>query len=135
MGQTLSVRFHGEMENGYFTGYELLHGSKGIADRGPWKGEDQGDVQMRGTATVVNDSNGTRTITYDLTFTWNDIVDPNPTYGGDTFMSSLLHAVGNPRDYKVKISWGAKPVVNVCPTKQLGQPSSVSGTHWPYDHQ
>ncbi len=64
-----SMRFHGEAcgrgaHGGYSTGYELLNGSKGIAKRGRFAGEDIGDTQVHGTATVSCNRLGRKVIHY-----------------------------------------------------------------------
>ena len=122
----VSIRFPGEMENGYATGYQLLHGSKGIANRGKWKGQDQGDVQMVGYATVVKKPDGKVEIRYGLNTTWNDIIDPNPKYRADTILSVILHIFYSPQDYKIKIRWSSGTNVEVNGT-------NVTGKGWPFD--
>jgi len=122
----VNIRFHGEIENGYKTGYELLHGSKGKADRGEWKDEDQGDVQMVGYATVDKKPDGKTEIRYGLNTTWNDIIDPNPKYILDTIASAAMHIVYSPRDYKIKIRWFSGANVEIDGT-------TVTGRGWPFD--
>jgi hypothetical protein len=121
-----AIRFHGNIENGYGTGYQLLHGSKAVPDRGEWLGEDQGDVQMVGTATRECRRDGKTGFIYTIRTTWNDIIDPNPRYVLDTILSVALHAVYHPRDYKIKITWESTAHVVV-------DNGIVTGTGWPYD--
>lgn len=125
----VSIQFHGQMENGYGTGYELLHGSKGVAIRGKWKGEDQGDVQMVGYAEVTKKADGTLLIRYGLNTTWNDIIDPNTTEYpiGDGIRSIALQTIYSPADYKIKIRWFSGTDVEIRGNRV------VKGKGWPYD--
>ncbi|MBO6524847.1 MAG: hypothetical protein JJ971_13530 [Balneolaceae bacterium] len=76
-----------EIENGYTTGYEMLHGPHSF--------------ELSGTATVLEDGN----IRYDLTATWNDVIDPNLTYHSDKVLADFLTKYYTPQDYKVSITW------------------------------
>jgi hypothetical protein len=89
---------HAEIENGYGTGYEMLHGTN----------RDVGDFQIAGNA----DYQGNRVV-YNLTFTWNDKIDPNFTYGGDKTASDLLHKFYDPKDYDIHITWTETYIVNL----------------------
>ncbi len=82
----VSFRFKPQIQNGYTTGYEMLHGPH--------------DFYLAGTATLLE--NG---INYSLQATWYDIIDPNPTYGGDVFLAGILEGLYNPMDYEVTIIW------------------------------
>jgi RHS repeat-associated protein len=129
--QNVDLEFHGEVgqpEGGYYNGYDLLHGSKGVVTRGPWKGENLHDVTMKGTATVKDQGDGTFVITYHLTNVWNDIVDPNPKYANDTWLASVCHKFMSPKDYKLKITWVSEATVIVRPSA-----NTVKGSGWPYD--
>ena len=86
----VNLRFHAEIENGYFTGYEMLHGTHSAL----------GDFEINGIAIMQNNL-----ITYQVQMTWHDIIDPNPTYGSDRISATFLNAVGNPKDYEIHISW------------------------------
>ena len=46
-----------------------------------------------------------RSIHYSVTMTWNDIIDPNPRYLLDTVAAGIDHALYNPKDYVIRISW------------------------------
>lgn len=84
------MRFHNEIENGYNTGYQMLHGTHSIA----------GNFEIQGNATVLED----KTV-YNLRLTWHDIIDPNATYPEDSTLAYLLYILYDPRDYSVHISW------------------------------
>ncbi|HXB45388.1 MAG TPA: hypothetical protein VNV85_15085 [Puia sp.] len=66
------MTFHAQIENGYLTGYEMLHGTKGTV----------GDFHVEGTATLKDDR-----VIYDITAIWNDIKNPNPIYKDDIVYS------------------------------------------------
>ncbi|ABQ05691.1 DUF6443 domain-containing protein [Flavobacterium johnsoniae] len=87
--------FHAEIENGYFTGYEMLHGSN----------KKVGDTQMKGT---VEYNSKTSQFDFNVQIIWNDKIDPNKNYGDDIMMSNLLNVFYSPKDYNVKIKWNDK---------------------------
>jgi hypothetical protein len=99
------TRFHAEFEeNGYTTGYGLLHGTN----------RNVGDFEIVGLANVTQDS-WEKKVYYNLTFEWNDIQDPNKKYPGDIVLAALARAlIGpliRPKDYVIRIQWSAKPSV------------------------
>ena len=94
----IDFTMHAEIENGYNTGYEMLHGTDRTV----------GDFHLGGTATY----NGSQVV-YNLTLTWNDRIDPNHTYSEDTQLSNILHTMYNPKDYVVHISWSDVYVVKL----------------------
>ena len=65
--------------------------------------EQPGDFTMTGTATHNADK-----VTYNLTLTWNDVIDPNHSYSNDTILANLLQTFYSPKDYEVHLSWDAK---------------------------
>ena len=67
----VDITFSAEIENGYRSGYELLHGTNSTV----------GDFTIKGAAHVTNHADGSRTVEYDVKFTWNDVIDPNPNQG------------------------------------------------------
>jgi hypothetical protein len=82
------------IENGEdIIGYQYLHGTNA----------DAGGFTIVGTVSKNNDGD----TTYDITYTWNDIIDPNLIYDSDKskvgFAQSLPFA--QCRDYIIKISW------------------------------
>ncbi len=88
-------RFHAEIENGYRSGYQMLHGTNSSV----------GDFVIMGFATVEYNPEGHKIITYDIRETWNDIIDPNTTYWMDVALSMSLEWFYTPKDYVVEISW------------------------------
>jgi len=97
-GGAFSYSGFAEIENGYFTGYEMLHGTHAGV----------GGFTMNGTATVVDAS----TVKYKLTIAWHDVIDPNPIYSTDVSSSNFLELFYNPQDYEVHIRWKDKITVN-----------------------
>ncbi len=87
----VNFQFHAEIENGYLTGYEMLHGTV----------TPLGDFQINGTAKFINSNQ----IQYSLSLTWNDVIDPNATYDTDTKLSKVLNFFYSPKDYEVHINW------------------------------
>jgi hypothetical protein len=78
-------------DNDYTTGYGLLHGT----DRTVGGFEIWGDV-------TVNDG----VVSYDLLFTWHDIIDPNPNEDfRDGIYGPILKTFTNAKDYNIHISW------------------------------
>ena len=64
---TINENFHAVIENGYTTGYEYLHGTNGGLD-------------IRGDISAIESTYGSYRkieLIYDVTMTWNDIIDPN----------------------------------------------------------
>lgn len=121
-----NTSFHGEVgrtaptgddiSGGYFTGYEILHGSKKTV----------GDVQMMGKVTVVRSPQplgadaSVYTVSYtNLEFVWNDIINPNEQYGADKVSAFLARwenaSTGRPtpKDYTVHIQWKSKEPVGL----------------------
>lgn len=114
--------FHGEVgrishtgkaiSGGYFTGYQILHGSV--------KNARLNDVQIDARFTAVRspDSQTVYNVTYsDLHFTWDDLIDVNRSYGMDSILAKYArwekdYTTGgaHPQDYAVHIKWTADPV-------------------------
>jgi len=85
---TIIGRMHGEThDNGYLTGYQMLHGSNATV----------GDLEYFGVVTPNID--GSRT--FDLIMTFHDIMDPNYGYRDDRVGDGLYP--GTP--YTVHITW------------------------------
>ena len=90
-----NVTFHGEIENGYFTGYQMLHGThSGL-----------GDLQVKGTIYYNSKTGNSR---YEYEATWNDKIDPNASYSEDVISSKILKVLYSPANYNVKIRWKVK---------------------------
>ena len=84
-------------------GYQYLHGTNA----------DVGGFQIKGT--VSKDENGD--VTYDLTYTWNDIIDPNYYYPTDAEKAGFAQSIPfvNPKDYIIRISWHDKTKIKANP--------------------
>ena len=84
------------IENGYTTGYEYLHGTNGGLD-------------IIGTVTATkrpySDYLYEIQLEYNVTLTWNDIIDPNETYERDRFLANGAEWFYNPKNYSIKITW------------------------------
>jgi hypothetical protein len=90
------IVFHAEIENGYTTGYEMLHGTN----------RDVGDFTVIGTATVYKDHT-----VYNVSLTWNDKIDPNFQYSNDKKYSDWAHIFYSPKNYTVHLSWNEKVTI------------------------
>lgn len=84
-------------------GYQYLHGTNA----------DVGGFQIKGT--VYKDEKGD--VTYDLTYTWNDIIDPNYYYSTDAEKAEFAKSIpfANPKDYIIRISWHDKTKIRANP--------------------
>lgn len=85
------MQFHAEIEDGYFSGYEYLHGSNPAV----------GDFEIKGQATYDGEE-----VTYKLTLIWHDVIDPNFNIRSD----QVLHGIAkffhpDAKDYQIHISW------------------------------
>jgi hypothetical protein len=109
----IDLTFSAVIENGYFTGYEMLHGTNA----------DVGGFHIRGRASVTNQSGGETKIDYALTYTWNDIIDPKPQYDMDTLSSRVLKWFYYPKDYEIHITWEA----NACVSKTGEEINGMAG--------
>lgn len=85
-------------------GYQYLHGTN----------ETVGGFQIQGT--ISKNSKGD-TI-YDLTYTWNDIIDPNFMYDSDSKKAEFAKSIpgANPTDYYLQISWYDKTTIRQNPS-------------------
>ena len=83
--------FWDESDNGYRTGYQLLHGSTGLYITG-----------------TLSTNHTDMTATVDLQITWNDVMDINKDYLGDSWRGALLKSFaeeGQCIDYNVTINY------------------------------
>ena len=104
----INMRRHAEIENGYLTGYELLHGSnREVGDFEMWGGfttERQGDYLL---------------YHFNITCQWNDKIDPNYSYNADVDLETLIRSFGfpfpyfSPADYVIRIRWNKKLTIKV----------------------
>ncbi|WP_169009425.1 RHS repeat-associated core domain-containing protein [Faecalispora jeddahensis] len=95
-GQSLNINIvtSMEIENGEdMIGYQYLHGTNANA----------GGFTIKGT--ISKDKIGN--VIYDLTYTWNDIIDPNFIYDSDSKKAAFAKTIplAHPKDYKLSISW------------------------------
>jgi len=86
--------------DGYRKGYEYLHGTDKTV----------GGFTINGT--ITKDKNGNATA--NLTYQWNDIIDPNGKYPKDKTYSKLCKIVtaGYAKDYTIRIRWSDTSVLN-----------------------
>jgi hypothetical protein len=107
----LSVRFHAEFpENSNKTGYALMHGSN----------RDVGDFLIVGWAEPgKRASDGSYRMNLDMSYVWNDIIDPNGNYTMDKIQSGIATVVmlGKNKSYHLHIGWRADAVVDVLPNR------------------
>jgi hypothetical protein len=89
---------------------------------------DVGDFQIVGNARVQSTGNETE-ISYSFKYTWNDIIDPEPSYPGDVVSSWVLRLFYDPADYEAHISWNDKS----CRVKKCG--NTISSEHgYSFEH-
>ena len=117
----LFVRFHAEFpENSDKTGYALMHGTN----------RDVGDFFIVGWAEPgKRASDGSYRIKLDMSYVWNDIIDPNGKYTMDKIQSAIATVVmlGKNKSYRLDIGWRADAVVDVLPNRSRiisGYPSN-----------
>ncbi|WP_042720373.1 RHS repeat-associated core domain-containing protein [Flavobacterium sp. B17] len=79
---------HFDIENGYNTGYEMLHGTNYFS-----------------YAFTSNYNESDDTYTVNMNVKWFDKIDANAKYVDDKFLSGSLNAFYNPKDYYISISW------------------------------
>jgi RHS repeat-associated protein len=101
-----AIIFHAVMENGEsVVGYQYLHGTN----------MDVGGFQFKGATTITVRSNGTYEVTVVGSYTWNDIIDPNPQYSTDVWKSRVAEVAtfGRAEAYNIHITWGSKTTVTL----------------------
>ena len=94
VGGNCDFSFHAEIENGYRTGYEMLHGTV----------KPKGDFQISGIFSVEY-VDGKRIVTYNIWEIWNDIIDPNFQYRSDELYSRILNGLYSPKNYDIQLAW------------------------------
>ena len=90
----IDVVTNAEIENGEsIIGYQYLHGTNA----------DVGGFHVIGT--ITKDTSGY--VYYDLTCTWNDMIDPNYKYQSDKKKATVAKLIpfANPTDYFISITW------------------------------
>jgi WXG100 family type VII secretion target len=107
-----------KIENGEsIVGYQYLHGTNANA----------GGFQMNGNTKIRPDGTG-YVVEMDLSYTWNDIIDPNPEYQTDNWKSRIaeIGTLGRADPYEIHITWSEKTKVRL---DANGNIISVEG--WP----
>ena len=97
----IDVKLKMVIDNGEdIIGYQYLHGTNSSV----------GGFKIKGT--IKNNSKGK--ITFDLTYTWNDIIDPDLDYTTDQLKAVFAKAIsfGKAKDYIIRIKWSDKSVFN-----------------------
>ena len=92
-------KIYAEIQNGYTTGYEYLHGTNGGL-------EIIGNVSV--TQTQYSETLNKLDLVYNVTLTWNDIIDPNYTYERDRILALGANWIYNPKDYTIRITWDSE---------------------------
>jgi len=95
-----------EIENGEgIVGYQYLHGTN----------ENAGGFQRQGIANMVSDGKGGYYVNMKMTYTWNDIIDPNPQYQTDQWKSRIAETVtlGKADPYDIHITWDENTTVHL----------------------
>lgn len=94
-----------EIQNGEdIIGYQYLHGTNA----------EVGGFQIEGEVSKNNIGD----ITYDLTYTWNDKIDPDFMYDSDAKKAEFAKSIpfATPMDYIIRITWSDKTVIKAKPT-------------------
>ena len=102
----IDERYPMEIENGEaMIGYQYLHGTN----------NDVGGFQRLGFATMSPTSDGGSDVTLKMSYTWNDVIDPNPQYLTDVIKSSIgeIITLGKATPYTIRISWTQTIVVHL----------------------
>ena len=72
-----------EIENGEgIIGYQYLHGTNANV----------GDFERDCTASIARTAEGSATVTLEMQYRWNDVIDPNPQYSTDRWKGQLLYS-------------------------------------------
>ncbi|MEQ8386352.1 MAG: hypothetical protein RH949_28750 [Coleofasciculus sp. A1-SPW-01] len=117
----IAETFHVSIENGEsIVGYQYLHGTNANV----------GDFQITGTSSSVFDAGGTRTITLALSYTWNDVIDPNPQYTTDNIKSLFAERItlGRAEPYTIHITWSSQSIVEIDASGNV-----ISSEGWPFN--
>jgi len=103
---SFSETIHGDTgTQGWVTGYQVLHGSNSTV----------GDFEMGVMAGVTNNKDGSRTIRYQMKYTFNDISDPLANNMADQFLKTLTGILfwADRKDFVVRIIWEADCEVTI----------------------
>ena len=97
----IDVKMKMVIDNGEdIIGYQYLHGTNSSV----------GGFKIKGT--IKNNSKGK--ITFDLKYTWNDIIDPNLDYTTDQLKAVFAKTIsfGKAKNYIIRIKWSDKSIYN-----------------------
>ncbi|WP_428232718.1 RHS repeat domain-containing protein [Flavobacterium sp.] len=83
-----SGNYHVDIEDGYFTGYQMLHGTNFFS-----------------YGVVGKYDKKTDTYTFNFNLKWFDTIDPNHNYPLDSALNDALNKMYSPVDYNVAIKW------------------------------
>jgi hypothetical protein len=83
-----SGNYHVDIEDGYFTGYQMLHGTNFFS-----------------YGVVGKYDKKTDSYTFNFNLKWFDTIDPNHSYPLDSALNNALNKVYSPVDYNVAIKW------------------------------
>lgn len=101
--------FHGDTgTQGWVTGYQVLHGTNKY----------EGDLETGGTVEVTNNPDGTRTINYQLKYTFNDVTDAITNNDADQFLktvSGIVFPWADRKDFVLRIVWESDCEVTLTP--------------------
>jgi hypothetical protein len=95
-----------QIENGEgIVGYQYLHGTNANV----------GDFERDGNASIVRHEDGSATVTMDMQYRWNDVIDPNPQYSTDRWKSTIAEIItlGQADPYDIHIGWSETTVVEL----------------------
>ncbi|MCR5593529.1 MAG: hypothetical protein K6F79_07275 [Saccharofermentans sp.] len=102
VNKVVDITCHMELDNGEgVVGYNFLHGSEPTV----------GDFEISGTITRLENGD----VKYNLTYTWNDIMDPNEIYPTDRFKNSILKQIQLCKFtlaiYVMRVTWSDESVI------------------------
>ena len=102
VNKVVDITCHMELDNGEgVVGYNFLHGSEPTV----------GDFEISGTITRLENGD----VKYNLTYTWNDIMDPNEIYPTDVFKNSILEQIRLCKYtmgiYVMRVTWSDESVI------------------------
>jgi len=98
--RSINLSIHMEIENGEgVVGYQYLHGTN----------KKVGDFQISGTICSHADDGS---VAFNMTYQWNDVIDPNLTYESDGAKATIANMLFNPKDYTIRIRWNDRSVMD-----------------------
>jgi len=122
---TINLRFHADLENGEsITGINYLNGSNSTV----------GDFTIKGKwQASVNPATSVTNIFFNVEYTWNDIIDPNPQYDTDSMKDIIATglSIGLKQKYWFSLSW--KGMCNFSGKEDLGVINENSAHGYPFE--